>query len=751
MQTFPERFFLLVLLLCLTTTAYAGPVTGRVVDPDGRPVAGVSVLLVKNMSVGATASTDQSGVFSLNAPDQGEFEIRFAIHGFNAPPLQLVGERRPREVGSVALAISAQSESIVVAATAAEVPLSISGSSVTVIEGRELVARQIESVHDALRLVPGLTIASSGGRGTITGLFPRGGEADYSLVLIDDVPVNAFGGSFDFAHIPAVNVERIEIARGPQSALYGSNAIGSVIRITTRRRGQPQTSGSIEGGSFGTLRLAGATSGNAGNWQWGAAAERLASDGLNGERSNRGSTISNDDYERQMVAAGGGWRTPHGDSVYADVKFLSDERGFPGPFGSNPLGSFTAIDDVSRGMNERWLASVSAATSPNRRVGGLVQATHGRLESTFEAPFGPSDSFSRRSTLRLQSNVLLMQGLYTSVGVEVQRERAGSTFITAAGAREVPVERTLAGFFGEGRLNPTPPVFLTAGVRVERIARHSLPGDPNAFAPRPDFERDTIVSVNPKFSASWFVRAVDGTRTKLRASAGTGIRPPDAFDIAFTDNPGLKPERSRSLDFGIDQTLAAGRVLIEGTAFFNSYDDLIVAVGSFGGSRYRTDNISNARSRGLEVASTSRLLLPVGHPVHLELRVGYTLLDTEILAVDRGTGAPPPFTPGDALLRRPRHQFGIDAGVAAGPLSTFIQIGGRSRVRDVDPTLGTFGGIFDAAGYAVLHAGAMWKVDDRISIFGRVNNLLNRDYEEVFGFPALPRGVVAGVRVAASH
>ena len=740
----------LLFSICFTSRISAGPITGRVIDPHGRPVPGASVFIAKEATVAGSTSTDPSGAFVLQAPDDGAFEVRVAIYGFKASPLVLVGEPGSRDVGTIALSLSAQTESVSVAGSTTPMPLSISGSSITMITGREIEARQAESVHDVLRIVPGLAIASSGGRGAITGLFPRGGEADYSLVLIDDVPVNAFGGSFDFAHIPAVNIDRIEIARGPQSALYGSNAIGSVIRITTRRHTRPQASGSIEGGSFGTLRLTGASSGDVGNWQWGVAAERLASDGLNGEQSNGRLTIANDDYERHMAAAGGGWRTAHGASVSGDVKFLSDQRGFPGPFGSDPIGAFSGIDDVSRGTNERWLASLSAATSHHRRVSGLVQATHGRLESTFEAPFGSSESYWRRSTVRLQSNVL-MHGVYSSFGAEVQRERAGSTFITAEGSRQVPVERTLAGFFGEGRLTPIPPIFITAGVRVERITRHSLPGDPNAFAPRPDFERDTVVSVNPKLSASWFVRSVNGTQTKLRVSAGTGIRPPDAFDIAFTDNPGLKPERSRSFDFGIDQTFARDHVLIEATGFFNNFDDLIVAVGSFGGSRYRTDNISNARSRGFEIAGTARAVVPALQYARIDLRIGYTLLDTEILAVDQGSGAPPPFTVGDALLRRPKHQLGVDLGVEAGRLNAFVQVGGRSRVRDVEPTLGTFGGIFDAAGYSVWHAGASWRIRAQLSLFGRVNNVFNRDYEEVFGFPALPRGFVAGVRVAAGH
>jgi outer membrane receptor protein involved in Fe transport len=471
---------------------------------------------------------------------------------------------------------------------------------------------------------------------------------------------------------------------------------------------------------------------------------------MNGELTSAGETIANDDYSRSMFSAGGGWARAHGPSIRGDVRFSTDERGFPGPYGSNPAGFFGGIDTVSRGTNDDWLASVTATTRTYQRGRAVGQFTHGRIDSEFDSPFGSSDSFSRRTTGRFQADLLIWDALVTSAGVEFQRESAGSTFITDAGAREVPVERTLAGFFVEGRANPIPTVYVTAGLRVERIARDSLPGDPHAFAPRPDFAGETVVSVNPKIAASWFVRSGDRDKTKIRGSAGTGIRPPDAFDIAFTDNPDLKPERSRSFDFGVDQTLFDGLVLLESTAFFNNYDDLIVAVGSFAGSsQYRTDNISNARTRGLEIAGSVRIPWDVVRLANLKVRAGYTLLDTEILAVDQDTGAPPPFTPGDALLRRPKHQFSIDVTVVHGRLAGFLHGGGRSSVRDVEPSLGTFGGIFESAGYSAWDAGASWQLIDSVSIFGRVNNLFNRDYEEVLGFPALPRGFFAGVRVAA--
>ena len=751
MRTHSVRLLLsFTLSLSIAAAASAGPVTGRLVHPDNSAAAGVTVFLARDLNLLISATTDREGGFRLIAPDQGTFELKVATYGFTLEPLQLTGDPSERNVGTLTLSIAKQSESVLVSAAAAPVPLSTASSSVSVVTGQELLARQTESIEDALRSLPGLTIASSGGRGSISGLFPRGGEADYSLVIVDGVQANAFGGGYDFAHLPAVNVERIEVVRGPQSALYGANAIGAIIRVISGESTRPQASGSIEGGSFDTVRLTAATSGRIEDWRWGAGGERLTSDGMNGELTSAGETIANDDYSRHTLFAGGGWQRTDGASVKANVRFAEDERGFPGPYGSDPAGFFSGIDTISRGTNDRWLTSLSATTG-YRRVRALGEVTHGRIDSDFDSPFGSSESFSRRTTGRLQADVMFSDAVQASGGLEVQRERAGSTFITAAGSREVPIERTLSGFFFEGRVNPVPTVHVTAGLRVERIARDPLPGNPDAFAPRPDFDDDTVVSVNPKIAASWFVRSGGSTSTKIRGTAGTGIRPPDAFDLAFTDNPALKPERSRSFDVGVDQTLFDGGLLLESTAFFNNYDDLIVAVGSFAGSsQYRTDNISNARSRGLEVAGSAQWVASAS-PLRLRMRVAYTLLDTEILAVDQDREAPPPFTPGDALLRRPKHQFSVDLSAAAGRLTGFVHGGARSSVRDVEPSLGTFGGIFESAGYSVWDAGATWKLIDTVSIFGRVNNLFNRDYEEVLGFPALPRGVFAGVRVAAGN
>ena len=728
--------FSLSLVLSSAALASAGPVTGRVVDPDGRAVRGATVLLVDGPAVVATALTDATGAFTLTAPHRGPFDVHASIDGFRGRPVQVHDNS---SAGEIVLEVSAVRESVVVSAAQVDIPLSTTSSSVTVLTGDELEALQVRTLPDALRLAPGLTMVSAGGLGAQTSAFPRGGESDYSLVLVDGVQANAFGGGFDFAHTPLNNVERIEVVRGAQSALYGSNAIGSVIRIVTRRGGGPTGSGLIEGGSFGTSRFAAATSGSLESMNWGAQAERVASDGV----------VENDDYERWSLGGGLGWAGAQGRTMRGDLQYIDDERGFPGPFGSDPGGTFSGIDTISRGSNHRWLAAISGAVPAGSRVRVNGQLAFTRIDGESVSSFGDSEIASRRTVGRVQADVTLRPSLQGSFGGEIQRERAASTFITAAEDREVPVERTLGGLFGEMRWNRESRLFVTAGVRAERIARDALAGNGTS---RPDFAKDVVTSVNPKVGVAWFVRSSDGTFTKIRAAAGTGIRPPDGFEIAFTDNPGLKPERSRTVEAGIDQSLAGGRASIEATAFYNRYQDLIVTVGSFQqSSHYQSDNISNARARGIELSGTARARATWRMPVDFNLRVAVTFLDTEILAVDGSSDAPPPFMPGDALLRRPGRQLSTELTVKSGRASGFVIAGGRSRTTDVDPSFGTFGGLYDSPGYAVVHTGAAWRVTRNFELFGRITNLFDRHYEEALGFPALGRGATAGLRIAAGR
>ncbi len=758
------RFCSILLLASIAVTAPAfaspgGSIAGTVLDPDGRPVPDADVLVTQAASVAFRARTDQRGRFRIEGLLPGRYDLRVARDGFGADPQAVsITEGQSADL-SVRLRVSAVSESVVVSASQMDVPLSLVADSASVMSGRDLTARQMETVADALRLVPGVEVARNGGRGSVTSMFARGGESDYALVLVNGVRANAFGGSFDLSQLPSANIERVEVVRGPGSAVFGSDAIGAVVQIVTRQGGAPQAEGTLEGGSFGTSRLTASASGSHGDWTWGGAVERVGSDGFTGLAPASGERVSNDDYRSHQAMGTATWRSAAGAELAMNGGWIWSDRGYPGAYGSNPAGLFTGVDRFSRGKTDRRQAG-AALVVPLRsgRVRQHVQVSWFDLASDFTSVYGLSSSGTRRVAGRSQTDVALGDDTRLSAGFDLQHERAQSDFITAgAASTPVPIVRNLVGAFAEVRHQHGSRLTITGGVRAETVERNALDGSPNPYTPRPPFAADTARAVNPKASASYLVYAGAPRRKlapyrpawiRLRASAGTGMRAPDALEIAFTDNPHLRPERSRSVEAGVESAFAGGLAVLDLTAFSNRYDDLIVAVGPaiHNASQYRTDNIANARATGVEIGG--RIRTSWGLDVH----VAYTWLDSAVLAVDNTDGAaPPPFHVGDALLRRPRHAGSIDLLFTRGRLTAYSELGARSRTFDVEPTYGTFGGLFWNPGYATVRAGASWRLARSVEAIARVDNLFDRYYEETFGFPALGRSLMAGVRVAAGR
>jgi outer membrane cobalamin receptor len=736
---------LFLLSAFVPAVAAADTLHGRVIDPDARPVAAADVIVARGGHVIVRVKSAADGRFGPIVLPDGQYDVTASAPGLRSRPqtVSLAGATNADVV--LRLALSAVVERVVVSAAQVETTLSRVTDSVTVIDRSDLDRRQTETVADALRDVPGLGVLSSGGRGALTSLFPRGGESDYTLVLVDGVAQNFFGGGFDAAHIGTAGVERIEVVRGPQSALFGSGAIGSVVHIITRQAGPIIGNVTVEGGSHGTARVAAATSGSRGVWRWGAGLDGLQTDGDTRTFASIGAPVTNDDYERLSASASGGWSDRANRRVRLDVRVDRNERGFPGPYGADPGGTFGGLDTVSRGRNR----SVSVGSSGAFGTGGVthaVQATYYGLRARFASPLGASEDETRRITGRYQADVTLAR-LGLSAGWELTNERADNTFITGELSQPIPVRRNLFGLFAEGRTTLGARGFLNAGVRLERIARTRLESDP--FAGRPAFDDDVVWSANPKVSAAWLLRSVtDEGWTRIRGGAGTGIKPPTAFDIAFTDNPGLKPERSRSVDVGLEHALMRSTIVADVTWFANRYDDLIIVVGSSmsGASRFQTDNIANARSRGIE---TGMRWQP---KAAITVRGSWTWLSTSVLAVDQVPGeAPSPFSVGDPLVRRPRHQGSLEVGWTATRGSAFLSVNGRGRMLDLDPSFGAFGGLFDAPGYATVAAGGSWRLARGIDLTARVSNLFDREYEEALGFPALGRTVIVGVRVAGSR
>jgi outer membrane cobalamin receptor len=722
-----------------SAAAGSAAIRGTVLDPDGGAVAGARVLLTARSTVAAVGATDEGGRFELGSLPADRYDVLVSREGFRAAPVSVdLADGEVRAV-TIRLLVSPVAESVVVSAAHVDQPLSRTPATTTVVTRDDVRVFQHASVAAALRRVPGLAVARNGGDGAVTSIFSRGGESDFTAVVIDGVPVNAFGGSFDFGHLTTGNVERLEIVRGPQSALWSGGAIGGVVQVITRPDAGRMFEALAEGGARESYRGRASAAVPAGRWHVSFGGERAASQGFTGMARN-GDQVTNDDWRSEHVSAGA--RHNGAARLQFSSRFERNERGNPGPFGSDPGGTYPGLDRISRGVNRTALLGVSASRAWSW-FRPAVHASWYRVESDFDSPFGASAAATRRLDGRAQTDVRLGDAFGATLGGEWLREEATSTLITGTIGNPVPIERSIASLFAEGRYDAGV-LLITAGARLERIRRERLDADPNPFAPRPVLPVDTTLAVTPRVSAAWFARPAGdrGEWTRVRASAGLGIRPPDAFELAFTDNPGLKPERSRSVEAGVEHALARGRVIAEATAFANRYDDLIVTVGRslVNASQYQSDNISNARSRGIELLVSGR----AGRSFRAAL--AYTYLDAEVLSVDRLGIAPPPFVAGDPLLRRPRHHGWAEASWHGSAATLFVTAGARGRTLDIDPSFGAFGGLFENPGYASVDAGGAWHAGRGLEVFGRVTNLFDRGYEEVLGFPAPRRSLYAGVR-----
>ncbi|MFP5378563.1 MAG: TonB-dependent receptor plug domain-containing protein, partial [Vicinamibacteria bacterium] len=458
--------------------APAAQLDGRVLDPDGRPVAGAEVVVSGATAAPRVAVTDDEGRFTLTLPAARAVTVRATAPGLSADARRVAIEDGRASV-TLTLRVAAIAETLVVSAAQVDLPLSQTADSVTVIAGADLARRQIHTLGGALRDVPGFAVAQNGGPGTVTSIFPRGGESDFTLVLVDGVRANAFGGGLDLSQVPLANVDRIEVVRGPQSALYGADAIGGVVHVITRQGGAPTVDAHLEAGSRDARRAALATSGTHAGWSWQLSADRYEDAGFTGVAPATGETVSNDDATQAQVAIALGWRGARGTDIRASAHQVTTDRGAPGPYGTNPVGNFSGVDRVSRGETDRRSVALrivqpwfGAASRVRQRVD--VDVADHDLE--FLSAFGRSESGTRRVHARVQTDAAISASLGASAGVEWLGERGTSTFITA-GAVEVPVERRVIGTFAEARWQAADRLSVTAGVRAEHIRHEALAGN----------------------------------------------------------------------------------------------------------------------------------------------------------------------------------------------------------------------------------------------------------------------------------
>jgi outer membrane cobalamin receptor len=728
-------------ILLSAAAAQAGTLAGTVLDPSGRPVPQAQVTLLKSLVVLDQRQTDSQGTFKFTDLANGKYQLSASAPGLASPQAEVEVRGAESQTLDLHLQLSAVQQQVVVSASLGDALASEVGSSVSLVSGQDIKDRAALNVLDVLSGIPGIEVSQAGRYGGVTGVYVRGGQSNYNLVMVDGIELNEFGGAFDFAPLPADGVDRVEVTRGPESALYGPNAVTSVINIvTTQGEGSPHFTVQAEGGSFTTRRFLGNGSGETDGFAWGFDLSRMNSGGL----------VQNDNFRNQTAFLSLGYhRSPR---RRLDFHFIgnANDAGAPGPYGSDPDGLFTGIDTYTRDKQNMfgWEGNYSEQITSK-----FQQVTSGSVSTNdyyFRSPYGDSYSNNLRGVLNTRSEVAVSNTDFFVAGFEYNREQVKDTYIADSNNVPFVLPRTSLAFFAENRWSPTHRLFLTTGFRVDDLRTSALPaGD---YGSRPLLPPSTVVKVNPRVAAAYMLReshggAVDGTR--LHASFGTGIRAPDGFNLAFTNNPDLKPETSISFDGGFEQRFFQGKAVLDLTYFNNNFKNQIVTLGGSltNLSSFTSGNLGNSRAQGAEISFQV-------HPIRsLQMSVEYTLDKTEVLSLDGSSLALAPLRVGQQLIGQPRNSGAYNLTWRHGNLMLNTNAYIRGSVLDVEPNDGLgacsyfdLPCLFPDKGYVRMDGGFSYRLPRGVEIYGRLDNMLDKKYEEVLGYPSLPFNFLAGIR-----
>jgi outer membrane cobalamin receptor len=711
-------------VLCLLLSSVglsAAVIRGTIVDPSGALVGGAQVAVVTQLGVLET----------LPAPN-GAFEVKagpgvrlvFTAPGFAAQSIR--AEDAAADGMVVKLELAPVVDSVRVVGSALDVSPAEQGGSVTIVPREEIRESNDPLAIDVLRGVPGLTLVQNGPAGALAGMYIRGGYPTFNLVEIDGVPVNAFGGNFDFAHIPSAALDHVEVIRGPESAVYGPYANSGVVNFVTREPGPaPDLDVVAEGGTYRERRFS--VSGGAMVDGFGIAASA--------SQMNTGGPVENSDYRNQGLLVNVTRRLGERQSLALHADFDSNENGVPGPWGSDPMHTFTGIDTISRNKNNFSDDSAHYQADLSSRVRQELSGAFFLNNNGFISPYGFTLNKDLRANGESRTVVSITSRDVAAFGFSGGEEEVRNSYITDANYQMFPIRRRDLAAYAENRLRLGGHFFLNIGVRGESLRTSAIP--PDGFS-RPQFPAQTITAANPKVAATYALG-----HTRFHSSFGTGIRPPDGFDLAYTNNPALKPERTRSLDAGVEQRLFHDWLSLDGTYFHNRFHDLIVILGGALDrlSYYQSDNLANSLAQGAEFSAKLR-------PARwLFVEGSYTLLQTEILSLDGAAGlAPAPFYVGQELIRRPRNSGSALVSFHRGRISANATGCFRGAVLDVEPTYGATNGLFRDPGYANVGLNLNYAVGRGATIYGSLRNALNQHYEEALGYPSPRLNFATGVK-----
>ncbi len=617
------------------------------------------------------------------------------------------------------VSMNASLSEIVVTANRTETPFYTLATSVSVITSKELQEKQINTVEDALRELPGVSVVEQGGPGKIASVYIRGANPNHTLVLVDGTKMNdpsSPNNAFDFSYLNTNDIEKIEIVRGPQSTLYGSDAVAGVINIITKS-GTAGNHFSLngEGGSNNYYRGSVSARGNYNILHYFLSFSRNKTDGVSAADSKYGNTEKdgylNNSFSGKLILKPTDnfntsflYKYTKAETSLDQNEKLGDDPNFKYNIEEQLFSLSNKLDLLGGGWEQSLFASIV------KRISKAVDLPDEIRPST------SSDNYANalRYKIDWQNNLRLINNNLITFGFEHQTEKAYTSYISNSsfGAYESVFPRQSVytnSFYAQDQLNIQNKFFTSAGLRYDN---HQKFGGVLTF----------------RLTQAYYLSS---SATKIRASYGTGFKAPSLFylfDPAF-GNPDLKPEKSSGYDFGIDQFLFSGK-LSAGLTYFN-----LKLTDMFGyDANFRAINIASARTNGVEFNLTGKDF------AGFDFSFNYTFTQTK----DESPSSPDYNKP---LLRRPQNQAYLSVGYSF-PGGTNLGLRIKYTGERDDKDFSSFPAQrVKLDPYTLVNLDASVKIFDYLELYGRIENLFNTKYEEVLYYGTLGRSFYLGAGV----
>ncbi|HEY1658803.1 MAG TPA: TonB-dependent receptor [Candidatus Sulfotelmatobacter sp.] len=795
-NAFRSAALMLLLLALNLPLCYAqarNSLRGKITDPVGRAVSDAKIMVLqKGKEIGGGKSGAQ-GEFELAVPDAGRYDIQVESSGFATQivPSVFVAVGKTTELPVVTLSIGAITQQVVVSATGTPVLDTQVGASVSVIDEEQIQTLNKLDVLENLRLIPGAQIVQTSQRGGLTSLYIRGGNPDFNKILVDGIPVNDIGGNFDFAQLSNTGVGNLEVLRGSNSVLYGSDALSGVVNITSQRGSTliPELQYSGDAGNFGTNRNDVSLGGAVHGFDYRSEFSRFDTEG----------SYPNDYFHNATVNANIGYQWNATTGIRATVRHIATGLGSP-----NALDLF-GVADQSWQTNRNTYISGSAQDQTTDRWHNSAQFSFAQFDSVYETPF-PSGQrvpdpffFGVGTGYNYLGNVVTIRGAngYSVIGQgildydgtypEVYPDYEARRSVYAQS--DYNIFKDWTGIFGF-RYEHEDGEGFTRDNYSTSVEGHGSIGHSLFATFGGGFEHNSFFgfAVTPRLSMAYYIRKPSNAglfgETKLKFNFGEGIKEASTLQQASAlinlltpqqvsqySVQAIGPERSRTFDFGVDQRLWNGRSLLGVTLYHNNFYNLISFLGpgdliSIGvpaavanttpdGGAYV--NATSQRAEGLEVdykMDLSHGFLFQGEYTYTDGLVTKAFGDPSfnplLPAIAIGAFAPlqgarpfriAPHSGSLALLYNRKKFNGAFTGYLVGRRddSTFLydeNYGNTLLLPNRNLALG----------YQKFDLSAAYDVKPYVAVYMSVENLFSEHYAAVFGFPALPFTLRAGLR-----